>query len=289
MTPQTVEELRAAIVDRHEQLSKRLQQIGRYVLDHPNEVALETLAVIASRCAVQPSAIVRFAKTFGFEGASQMQKLLRDSLLTTNSALGYAERVRRLDEATRSSKSAPADLLAEFVEGSTLALEHMLETVPSTDVDAAVRAIVDAQTVYIVGFRRSFPVAAYLAYSLLQAGKRAVLIDGVGGLGVRQAQAMGEGDLLIAISFQPYAEETLAVVDAADGRGPLLAITDTLVSPIAKTATIALQVRESEVRGFRSLTASMCLAQALAINFAVADATEPAAKPKRRVVKRRLQ
>ena len=47
------------------------------------------LAVIAARCGVQPSAIVRFAKSFGFEGASQMQRLFRDGLLSNNAALGY--------------------------------------------------------------------------------------------------------------------------------------------------------------------------------------------------------
>ena len=45
--PTTAEELRAAILARYESLSKRLQQIARYVLDEPNAVALETLAVLA--------------------------------------------------------------------------------------------------------------------------------------------------------------------------------------------------------------------------------------------------
>src|SRR3546814_20336799 len=77
--PATAEEFRALVLAHYDGLSRRLQQIARYVLDHPNEVALETLAVIAQRAAVQPSAIVRFAKGFGFAGASQMQRLFRRS------------------------------------------------------------------------------------------------------------------------------------------------------------------------------------------------------------------
>lgn len=267
--PLTAEALRAEIVARYDSLSKRLKQIARYVLDEPNDVALETLAVIAARCDVQPSAIVRFAKSFGFEGASQMQKLFRDGLLSTNAALGYSERVRQLDEATSATGAEPAELLGEFVEGNTLALTNLLHTVGGDDIRRAVDAIRDADTVHVVGFRRSFPVASYLAYSLLQAEKRTVLIDGVGGLGMRQAATMGAGDLVVAISYQPYAEETVAMVEAARARGAaILAISDSLVSPVAQGAKIVLQVRESEVRKFRSLSASMCLAQALAINFA---------------------
>jgi len=40
------------------------------------------------------SAIVRFAKTLGFSGASPMQRLLRDGLLAKHATLGYGERVR---------------------------------------------------------------------------------------------------------------------------------------------------------------------------------------------------
>lgn len=279
--PTSAEALRTEIVRRYESLSKRLKQIARYILDEPNDIALETLAVIAARCGVQPSAIVRFAKSFGFEGASQMQKLFRDGLLSNNAALGYSERVRQLDEAANAKGAEPADLLAEFVEGNTLALQNLLQTVSGADMKAAVAAIRDCSTVHVAGFRRSFPVASYLAYSLLQAGKRTVFLDGVAGLAMQQVQAMRDDDLLIAVSFQPYSEETVAIVDAvvANG-GKVLAISDSLVSPVAKPAQTVLQVRESEVRKFRSLSASMCLAQALVINFAFETTRQGGGKKK---------
>lgn len=281
--PASAEQLRVEIVRRYETLSKRLKQIARYILDEPNDIALETLAVIAARCGVQPSAIVRFAKSFGFEGASQMQRLFRDGLLSNNAALGYSERVRQLDETTSATGAEPGDLLAEFVEGNTLALQNLLQTVSGADMKTAVDAIISATTVYVVGFRRSFPVASYLVYSLLQAGKRAVFIDGVGGLAMQQVQTMTADDLLIAVSFQPYSEETVGIVEAVQSRGGhVLAISDSLVSPVAKPAQCVLQVRESEVRKFRSLSASMCLAQALVINFAfeATRRTEPKKRAK---------
>jgi len=284
--PVTAEQLRGEIVRRYETLSKRLQQIGRYILDEPNDIALETLAVIADRCGVQPSAIVRFAKTFGFEGASQMQRLFRDGLLSNNAALGYSERVRQLDQTANANGVEPAELLHEFIEGNTLALQNLLQTVSEADMRAAVDAISAADAVHVVGFRRSFPVASYLVYSLLQAGKRAIFIDGIAGLGPQQAQAIGAKDLLIAVSFQPYAEETVAIVEAVAARGnSVLAISDSLVSPIAKPAQHVLQVRESEVRKFRSLSASICLAQALVINFAFESTRRAETGAKRRAAR----
>jgi hypothetical protein len=184
--PASAEELRAAILARYSDLSKRMQQIGRHILDHPNDFALETLAVIAERSGVQPSAIVRFAQAFGYEGASQMQRLFRDGLISNNAALGYADRVRQLGRAADERRVEPDDLLAEFVEGNVLALNNLLQTTDVADLKAAVDAIADAGAVGVVGFRRSFPVASYLAYSLFQAEKRAFFIDGVGGLARQQ-------------------------------------------------------------------------------------------------------
>lgn len=279
VAPTTADELRAEIVLRYESLSKRLKQIARHILDEPNDFALETLAVIASRCDVQPSTIVRFAKTFGFEGATQMQRLFRDGLLSTNAALGYSERVRQLNETTSDASARPGDLLAEFVEGNILALQNLMHTVSPAEVEAAVDLISEAHTVHVAGFRRSFPVASYLVYSLLQAGKRTVFIDGVAGLAMAQTQAIGPQDLLIAVSYMPYADETVAIVEAACDRGAkVLAISDSLVSPVAKPADLILLTRESEIRKFRSLSASMCLAQALVINYAY-EASKP--KPRR--------
>lgn len=266
--PTSADEFRALLLERYDSLSKRLQQIGRYVLDEPSDVALETLAVIAERCGVQPSAIVRFAQSFGFSGATQMQRLFRDGLLSANAALGYSDRVRRFNDAVSRSKGGDS-LLAEFVEGNVLALQNLGETIDEEDISEAVRLIASADTVFVAGFRRSFPISSYLAYSLQQLGKKVLFIDGVAGLATQQVRTITPADLLIAVSYQPYAEETVRLVDVAAEQGArILAISDSRVSPIAKPATLALQVRESEVRNFRSLATTICLAQALVIGFA---------------------
>ncbi len=266
--PATAEEFRTLLLQDYDGLSKRLKQVARYVLDEPNELALETLAVIAERCGVQPSAIVRFAQAFGFSGASQMQRLFRDGLLSANNAIGYGERVRRFSDSV-SRTAAGEGLLTEFVEGNILALQNLSETVSEQEMRGAVDLIANAAVVHVAGFRRAFPISAYLAYSLQQLGKHVQFIDGVGGLARPQANSIDDKDLLIAVSFHPYAPETVELTEIAARNGAkLLSISDSRVSPVAKLADIALQVHDSEVRSFRSLAASMCLAQAVVIGFA---------------------
>jgi DNA-binding MurR/RpiR family transcriptional regulator len=134
---------------------------------------------------------------------------------------------------------------------------------------AAVKLVAKADTVFVVGFRRAFPVSSYLAYSLQQLGKKVLFIDGVAGLARQQAKTITSRDLLIAVSFKPYSQETVELVEIAVGNdAPVLSISDSMVSPIARAAALVLQVIEAEVRSFRSLATSICLAQALVIGFA---------------------
>jgi len=273
--PANAAELREAILARYDSLSKRLKQIARYILDEPNTVALETLAVLAQRCGVQPSSIVRFSQAFGFEGASQMQRLFRDGLLSAKATLEYGERIRQFNQVVNNQQiNEPAQVLAEFVQGNVMALQHLDESIDRAQLAQAVELIAKADTVFVAGFRRSFPVAAYLAYSLHQVDKKTVFIDAVGGMTRQQIHGITDQDLLFEVSYFPYAEEAVHLIDIAVEHGcKTLSITDNPLSPIARSASLVLQVREAEVRGFRSLSSTMCLAQSLVIAYAFASAT----------------
>ncbi|SPT38349.1 Uncharacterised protein [Achromobacter denitrificans] len=49
-------------------LSRQLKAVGRYIEQNRDHVALDRIQDMAERCLAQPSAIVRFAKHFGFFG-----------------------------------------------------------------------------------------------------------------------------------------------------------------------------------------------------------------------------
>ena len=266
-----VEKLRSEIVRRYDRLSPRLKQVAQFVLDHPNDMGLQTLAVIAERCKVQPSTVVRFAKAMGYDGASDMQRLFRDEILAAAPSPSYAERIRQL--AKRSDvidRLQPHDLMLEFADSNIIALEHLKESIRRADLEKAVSLIRSAPAVYIIGLRRSFPVASYLAYALRHVDdKRTYLLDGVAGMLAEQSSMVRAKDLLIAISFRPYAQETAEITEQARARGArVLALSDTRLSPVAREADVVFETKDAEVRQFRSLTASLCLAQTLVISYA---------------------
>jgi len=91
----------------------------------------------------------------------------------------------------------------------------------------------------------------------------------VAGMGAEQVGFVTARDAVLAVSFTPYASETVALTNAARGRGAkIVSITDSVFSPIASQADIMLEIVEANFEGFRSMTATMALAMSLAVAVA---------------------
>ncbi len=258
--PSNFEELRNLIAQRHAQLSARLQEIAEFTLAHPEEVALETVAGLARKAGVPPSAMVRFAQALGYEGFSQLQRVFRARLVTRLPS--YAERIRQ----ARSDHGPSSPPLHAFAEATLRAVNRTRSEVSEVTLRQAAELLAGADIIHLLGQRRSFPVVAYLAYAFSHLGCRTQLVDGVGGMRAQQLETMRPGDVLVAVSFKPYAEETVAGAKEAGRRKlPLLAITDSPLSPLARQARASLFVADPEVQGVRGLSASMCAASALVL------------------------
>jgi len=265
------DELRGAIAQRHRALSSRLQQIAEFVLDHPTDVALGTVAEVAERSGVPPSAIVRFAHALGFGGFTEMQQVFR-SRLVAGVAPSYKARLARMKSEEKSVLGRrPAAVLSRFVSEAQSALVTLSQSVHARELDAATTILSKARDIYLLGLGGSFPVATHLAYVLRKLGRRVVLLDGTGGSIHEQSHAATSEDALVAISFRNYYPDTARLFPELVGRGvPAISITDSLLSPIVEGATVVFEIQDMPEPALRTLVAPMCLVQALAIGLDLA-------------------
>ena len=276
---QTFEELKQEISAQHGKLSRRLRQIAEFAIAEPDHTALETVASIAARAKVPPSSLIRFAKHFGYDGFTDMQRVFRSRLI--DRASSYNQRIRDWRSARPADLTSPAGVLQHFVEADLAALQRLRDEMRPQDLARAVEILAAADLLGIVGQRRSFPVAAYLAYALSHLGRRALLVDGVGAMQGEQLRLLTPRDAVIAVSFTPYAPETVALVQAARERGlKVIAITDSALSPLSPPADVCLEVEEAQLQGIRSLAPTLCLAVALVV--ALGQRLEAGARTRRK-------
>jgi DNA-binding MurR/RpiR family transcriptional regulator len=265
-TPQDFDALRALILARRPSLPKRLAQVAIYALDHPDEIAFGTAASVAQSAAVQPSTLVRFAQGFGFQGFSDLQDVFRSRL--RERVPSYDERLSRMRQhgvaASRSSL-----VLDGFLDASEQSIAGFRSRADRDIIETAVDLLASAGTIYLIGLRRSFPVTSYMSYAMGKLGVRNILVDGVAGMGAEQAGFISADDAVLAVSFTPYASETVALTSAAKARGArIIAITDSPFSPIAAPADAMIEVSEGNFEGFRSIAATMALGMTLAVAVA---------------------
>jgi len=262
------EHLRNKLVEDYSDLSGRLQQITRYAMTHPNDMALETIAVLAKRTEVPPSSLIRFAKSFGFSGFSEMQKVFQQGLLGRMSE--YQKRVQNLNLEISQQEDEIQSNLGYFVQGGIQALQSLRKTVKDEDIEKAASIMIESDVVHIAAQRRSFPIGTYLTYALSHLGVPNILLDSVGGMFPEQGKNIRKGDVLLAISFSPYAHEVLKLAGNVKEQGiPVIVISDSILNPLGLFSDVCMEVEETEIFGFRGviLSALMCLSLSLVVEL----------------------
>jgi DNA-binding MurR/RpiR family transcriptional regulator len=264
--PKNFEDLTAQIARQHDDLPSRLQIIASFAVQHPNDMALSTVSQLAKRMGVQPSAIVRFANSFGYDGFTNMQQVYR-ARLTAGASPGYRDRINALhssNNGTRSNK--PADILAGFISDDVASLESMFQSVPSDRMERAVGILTSASNIYVAGQGRSFPISYYIDYGLNRLDLKSNLLDGVGGFMRQRVRAATKGDALVAVSFKDYSPEVVDIATELARRDvSVIVITDNPLGPFSKVAKVSFEIGELRTRPFRSLVAPICLAQSLVV------------------------
>jgi len=240
-------------------LSPRLQQAARYMLDAPDEVAFHSLRQLAARAGVHPSTLVRLARQLDYPGYAEFRAGFQERL-----ARGSGNLTARAHQ-LRDRGEEPGDVLMQDLQAAAEAnLRQTFAGVAPRDLEAAADRLARARRVYVVGLRKCYPVAHFIHYCCRMFREDVRLISGQAGTLADELRDIGDSDTVIAISFHPYTRETVLAVEAAVTRGAsVLAVTDSVVSPIAAPAVQTMLVANDGPTFFRSITAAMALGEAI--------------------------
>lgn len=262
--PANYEGVANLISERYEGLSDGYQLVARFMMQNPNSVALESVNSLAAMCKSHPSALVRFAQQLGYSGFKELQAVFQTRLATA--APGFRERVSALDaELSRNTASGSLGILRSTVVRDIAALQGLLEQISEEDLSKAAELCASAKTIFVAGQLRSEPIAELIRYLMTMVQRKVILMNSAGGLSQEIAMTMEPGDILIAVAFRHYAKEVVAIADhAVSVKIPVVVITDTQLSPLAKGAAALFTIPEDEYTFSRSLAAPMSLVQTLA-------------------------
>lgn len=260
--PGSYEELRAVLSSGTVRLPKKLQQVANFLWQNPGDVALGTVTSIADAASVQPSSLVRFAQALGYSGFTDLQEIFKAHARAT-----WVE--GRHWAGPGDAISDEERLLEGMITASANSLTNLREKPQIESLVAVAKCLAEAETIYIVGSKRAFSVAAYASLALLKLGVRNILIDNVGSAAFEQIGCAGADDALLAISFAPYNSVTPDLAALAAQRGArVVAITDGADSPLAPVSQTCMIITEGEFGGFKSVAGAHALAMAIVLSVA---------------------
>ncbi len=247
---------REQIRQRFNELSPALQQVGRYVLDHPNEVVTGSMRNIGARAGSTPATLVRFAQHLGYAGWPQLKEAF-----ALDMGLGgdtYGGRAKQLV-----GRAQDLGLTGEMFEVQRRNLEATHQH-SGQALQKACALIEKAPAVHAAGFRACFPIAFSFVYVYRLFRTSVHLVDGQGGSLEMQQRAFAKGDALVVASFAPYSREALQVAEAAKAAGlRIVALTDSTASPLSLLADETLLFTIHSPSFFPSVAAGVALAEAL--------------------------
>ncbi len=235
----TLDQLRQLLWDAYADMSPQTKVAASYVLEHPADVAFKSVRQLAKAADVHPSTIVRLAQVAGFATFDPFRAVFQKGVQKQDISL--EDRAAALQQDGRWGEESEAFIkIGQATLGN---LTSLFQPDTHKTVKRIAQAILDADRVYVSGYRSSFAFAHYLAY----AGKIAIptiqLLESPDGSHFDILGQAGSRDLIILFTFAPYASEGGRLLTVARKRGcKIIAITDTLSSPAVPYSDMGLFV-----------------------------------------------
>ena len=237
--------------------SKGHRRIAEYIISNYDKAAYMTASVLGVEAGVSESTVVRFAALLGFDGYQQFQKQIREAVRARmTSVQRVAAANHRMDESEVLDR-----ILLEDVDN----IRVTLESIDKAAFEKAVDMILSAKNIYILGMRSSSVLADFMSYYFGLLFDNVRLIRPAGGSEIfEHLMKLHKDDVFVAISFPRYTTGVVNATEFASKTGAgVIAITDSLSSPIVPHSDVVLTAK-SEMASFAdSLVAPMSLINAM--------------------------
>lgn len=244
-------------------MSKGHRKIANYILENYDKAGFMTALKLGETAGVSESTAVRFAYELGFEGYPEFQKELSE---TARRKLTF---IQRMDLAENRTKGQ--DVLQRVTNLDIESIRSTMENISKEEFSSIVDIITSARKVYIIGSRSAEPLAVFLHYYLNLMLDEVINVKSSGTTEVlQQVLKINKDDVIIGISFPRYSAQTLnALQYASDRNANVIAITDSLSSPIAKVSKYTLLAKSNMNSFVDSLAGPLSLLNALLVSISV--------------------
>ena len=247
------------INDRYARMSKSHKAIAAYITDYYDQAVFMTAAKLGETVGVSESTVVRFASGIGYDGYPEFQEALENWV---KDKLNSVQKI-----GVKYGRSTQSEILSSVLKADIEKIQDTIDHLDGISFEMAVDTILEAETVYVVGIRSCEPLADFLHFYLNMIRGNVVLLKTTSVSEMfEQMIRISEKDAIIGISFPRYSMRTLKAMEFANDRNAkVIAITDSVHSPMNLYSSCNLFARSDMVSIVDSLVAPLSLINALVV------------------------
>ncbi len=252
-------DLMSKIQNNLSKFSKGQRLIAKYIIEHYDKAAFLTASKLGETVGVSESTVVRFATELGYDGYPHLQKALQEMIRNKLTA------VQRME--VTSDRMGDQDILRTVLSSDIDKIRLTLDEIDRNSFEGAVEAILGAKHIYILGVRSSAALTSFLGFyfNLLFDNARMIHTNSVSEI-FEQILRVGEGDVVLGVSFPRYSKRTLKALEYSKKSGAtVIALTDSRLSPLSQTADYTLLAKSDMASFVDSLVAPLSVINALIV------------------------
>lgn len=240
-------------------MSKGQKTIANFIYDHYDQAVFMTAAKLGDTVGVSESTVVRFASYVGYSGYPEFQKDLEEWVQNKINS------VQKID--AKYGRSTQSEILTSVLNADIEKITDTIDNLDPAAFETAVSIILEAKNIYIMGIRSCAPLADFLHFYLNMIRGNVILLRSTSvSETFEQMIRIYEKDAMIGISFPRYSMRTLKAMEFANDRNAkVIAITDTVHSPMNLYSSCNLLARSDMVSIVDSLVAPLSLINALVV------------------------
>jgi DNA-binding MurR/RpiR family transcriptional regulator len=239
--------------------------IADFLLRNPVRATAWGIEELAVHTGTSTATLSRFARSMGYEGFAALRAGMAEALQSAlQPVFQPVEKLRGALERTPGPGGNP--VMAESLQVSLANLNATAAGLDLARLKAITKRILEAETVYTLGFGISAHLAAMLSLDLQPFCRQSINVVEFGGTEVAAGRLMniGNKDLLVAISFPRYASDAITLARYARDQGArIVALTDSVASPLVPWAHDVILAPASHPVLSSSYTAALMVAEAL--------------------------
>ena len=247
------------INDKYSKMSKGHKVIANYIMDNYDQAVFMTASKLGETVGISESTVVRFASSLGYDGYPEFSKGLEECVK------GKLSNMQRLD--AKYGRSSQSEILNSVLTSDIEKIQDTIINLDPAAFEAAVSTILEAEKVYVMGLRSNEPLAVFLHFYLNMIRGNVILLNTTSVTETfEQMIRINERDCFIGISFPRYSMRTLKAMEfASDRNAKVIAITDSIHSPMNLYSSCNLLARSDMVSIVDSLVAPLSLINAIVV------------------------